>query len=220
MTSTRTSEAASGASLTDVAYQRLEEMVVTLRLKPGEVLSESRLAAELGIGRTPIREALQRLAFEGLISILPRRGVLVSEINISRQLALLDVRREVERLIVRRAAQRADKGERAAFQDLADQLAASARDRDDVTFMRLDLAFNNMTLAAARNEYAARTMRLMQGLSRRFWYQHYQQALDLERCARLHQAVAQAIADADPEKAGKASDALVDYIEEFTRATI
>lgn len=207
-------------SLTHRAYGRLEEMIVTLKLTPGQVLSESSLVEQLGIGRTPIREALQRLAFEGLISILPRRGVLVTEINIGRQLALLEVRREIERLIARRAAQRTTPEERAAFQELADRLEESAAERDDVTFMRLDLRFNHMTVAACRNEYAARTMRLMQGLSRRFWYQHYQQVLDLPRCANLHQAVAQQIALGDAIAASKASDALIDYIEEFSRATI
>ncbi len=68
-------------SLTDRAYKRVEELVVTLQLEPGSVLSESALAQDLGIGRTPIREALQRLTREGLVVILPRKGILVSEIN-------------------------------------------------------------------------------------------------------------------------------------------
>ena len=68
-------------SLTDQAYVRLEELIVTLQLEPGAVLSESVLSRDLGFGRTPIREALQRLAREGLVTILPRKGVLVSEVN-------------------------------------------------------------------------------------------------------------------------------------------
>ena len=76
-------------SLTDQAYQELEERIVTLQLQPGEVLSETALSEQLGIGRTPIREALQRLAREGLILILPRKGILVSEINPSKQFLVL-----------------------------------------------------------------------------------------------------------------------------------
>ncbi|MEE8122944.1 MAG: GntR family transcriptional regulator, partial [Alphaproteobacteria bacterium] len=76
-------------SLTDRAYNQLEELVVTLRLEPGAVLSEGVLASELGFGRTPIREALQRLAREGLVVILPRKGILVSEINPRKQLLVL-----------------------------------------------------------------------------------------------------------------------------------
>ncbi|HAE00603.1 MAG TPA: GntR family transcriptional regulator, partial [Rhodospirillaceae bacterium] len=88
-------------SLTEQAYRQIEERIVTLRLEPGEVLSEASLSLELGIGRTPIREALQRLAREGLVNILPRRGILVSDINVRNQLELLAVRREVERLMAR-----------------------------------------------------------------------------------------------------------------------
>ena len=207
-------------TLTEKAYRQLEEMIVTLRLKPGQVLSEAILTAELGIGRTPVREALQRLAFEGLIVILPRRGVLVSEINLARQLSLLEVRREIERLIARNAAKRTTREERSAFAELAADLGQSAEEDDDVAFMRLDLRFNQMTVAACRNDYAAKTMRIIQGLSRRFWYQHYREVLDLHRCATLHQAVAQAIADGDPAAAASASDGLIDYIDEFTRATV
>src|SRR5690625_3012612 len=108
-----------GGSLTEQAYRQLEEMVVTLQLAPGAVLSEAHLAKELSIGRTPVREALQRLAREGLIVILPRRGILVSEINVKRQLRLLEVRRELERLMARASALRASDHERRAFAEIA-----------------------------------------------------------------------------------------------------
>ena len=79
-------------SLTELAYLHLEEMIVTLKLAPGRVVSEFELAELTGIGRTPIREALQRLAREHLVSILPRRGIVVSEINLGQQLPLLEER--------------------------------------------------------------------------------------------------------------------------------
>ena len=75
----RAAKPASPETLTEQAYRQLEEQIVTLRLKPGEFLSEYALAEGLAIGRTPIREALQRLAREGLVTILPRKGILVSE---------------------------------------------------------------------------------------------------------------------------------------------
>ncbi|MDD9728009.1 GntR family transcriptional regulator, partial [Roseovarius sp. SK2] len=84
-------------TLTDRAYEMIETRIVALDLEPGQVLSESQLVEELGIGRTPVREALQRLAAEGLVVVMPRRGVMVSEINIAKQLQLLELRREVER---------------------------------------------------------------------------------------------------------------------------
>jgi DNA-binding GntR family transcriptional regulator len=77
-------------SQTDQAYDVLEEQIVTLRLEPGAVLSENRLADALGFGRTPIREALQRLARESLVAILPRKGILVAEITPRKQLLALE----------------------------------------------------------------------------------------------------------------------------------
>ena len=92
---------AADGTLTDRAYRELEEMIVTLQLAPGTVLSEQALAVRLKIGRTPIREALQRLARDGLVVIMPRRGIMVSEINLRLQLRLLEVRRELERLMAK-----------------------------------------------------------------------------------------------------------------------
>jgi len=83
-------------SLTDKAYKQLEEMIVTLQLEPGSVLAEADLGQRLHIGRTPIREALHRLAREGLVTILPRKGILVTEINPGKQFLVLELRRELE----------------------------------------------------------------------------------------------------------------------------
>lgn len=207
-------------SLTEVAYRRLEEMMVTLRLAPGSGVSEAELSRRLGIGRTPIREALQRLARERLVVILPRRGIVVSEINALTQLRLIETRRELERLLSRRAAKRATEAERAKFRAIAAGMAKAAEEEDDIAFMRLDQAFNGLVTEAARNEFAAGAMSLMHGLSRRYWYHHYKQVADLPLSARLHGAVAEAIAAADEPAAAAASDRLMDYIESFTRATV
>src|SRR5215469_11793493 len=208
------------ASLTGKAYREIEEQIVTLKLHPGQVLSESGLAKHLNIGRTPVREALQQLAREGLVTILPRRGVIVSEINIRNQLELLRVRREVERLMARLAAERAGKGELAAFSSLAGAMQQSALDNDDIAFMRLDRQLNQLLATACRNDYARRAMGLMQGLSRRFWYMHYKEVLDLPRCARLHADLASSVAKRDAEAAATASGRLIDYLESFTRASL
>jgi DNA-binding GntR family transcriptional regulator len=207
-------------SLTDRAYAEIEEMIVTLRLAPGSAISESDLCTHLGIGRTPIREALQRLARERLVAIFPRRGMLVSEINVTSQLKLLETRRELERLIARSAARRATDDERARFRALATAFEAAAKANDDVTFMRIDRDFNVLCSTAAHNEFAAGAMSLMHSLSRRFWYLHYKQAADMPLTAKLHADIARAIAAGDEERAAKASDRLLNLIEKFTRSTV
>lgn len=207
-------------SLTERAYRAIEEQIVTLSLAPGEVLSEKALANALGIGRTPIREALQRLAREGLVVILPRRGVIVSEINVRNQLELLRVRRELERLMAQLGAKRATPAERERFRAIALGMRECATSEDDVGFMRLDNDLNMLMSRCCRNEYVQRAMGLMHGLSRRFWYMHYKQVLDLPLCARLHADLADAVAAGDANKAASASEHLLAYIESFTRASL
>ena len=207
-------------SLTELAYAPLEELIVTLKLAPGAAVSEGELSARTGIGRTPIREALQRLARERLVAILPRRGIVVCPISVKEQLKLLEVRRELERFIARTAARRATDEERKRFRELARDFEKSAKSDDDVTFMRTDREFNTLCSAASHNDFAASAMSLMHSLSRRFWYIHYKQAADMPLTAKLHADIARAIADADEERAAKASDKLLDAIEKFTHDTV
>jgi DNA-binding GntR family transcriptional regulator len=207
-------------TLTEKAYADLEEMIVTMQLPPGSTVSEAGLSALLGIGRTPIREALHRLARERLVVIMPQRGIIVSEINVGSQLRLLELRRELERLIARSAARRATETELQRFREIATGLEAAAKTNNPTTFLRLDREFNQLAATAARNEFLSGSMALIHSLSRRFWYVHYQRVADMPLAAKLHANVARAIADRDEHAAAAASDALLDYLEEFTRATL
>ncbi len=207
-------------SLSERAYRELEEQIVTLKIPPGATVTEAALSQRTGLGRTPIREAIQRLAREKLVTILPRRGIIVSEVNIQTQLRLLEVRRELERLIARAAARRATPAERSRFAAIADEMEEAGAENDDRAFMRLDREFNLLSLEAVRNEFAGGAMTLMHGLSRRFWYIHYKEAADMPLAARRHADVARAIAAGDAAAAAEASDRLMDYIAAFTRATV
>ena len=91
---------------------------------------------------------------------------------------------------------------------------------DDRAFLRLDRELNDLCVVAARNEFALKSMQLMQPLSRRFWFIHYRRVADLPLCARLHADVARAIGAGDRASARAANDRLIDYIETFTRATL
>jgi len=206
--------------LTDRAYRELEEMIVTLRLLPGALLSEHALAQRLKIGRTPIREALQRLAREGLVVIMPRRGIRVSDIDLDMQLRLIEVRREIERLMARLAAERANDEERREFIAIADEMLKVGASDNDIAFYRLDQRFNNLVATAARNEFARRSIGLMSAVARRFWFRYCERATHLATTAKLHAAIAQAIAAGKPGNAAAASDTLMNYIEDFTRKSL
>ena len=126
---------------------------------------------------------------------------MVSEINVAEQLRLLEVRRELERLIARSAARAPPRRSARASASIADGFEKAAKANDDVAFMRIDREFNACWSAAAHNEFAAGAMGLMHALSRRFWYIHYKQAADMPQTAKLHADIARAIAKGKPERA-------------------
>ena len=113
------------------------------------------------------------LSREDLITILPRKGILVSETDPRKQLLVLEVWRELERLVSRLAAQRATQAHRERFGEIAASMDRAAKTNDDMMFMRLDRELNLLLAEAAQNDYASRAMRFLQGHSRRFWYLHY-----------------------------------------------
>ena len=202
------------------AYRLLEEMIVTMEFEPGSLQSESRLVARLGVGRTPVREALQRLAAEGLVEIMPRRGIRITDIDIRQQLRVLEVRRAVEGLSIRLCARRAGRPVRERFRRIAGDAVAAAEQGDYMAFLHLDRELNELIAEAADNEFCARMLQQIHGLSRRFWHKHHLQVDDLARVAELHAAIASAIASGDEDAAADASRAHMDYIQSFTISTL
>jgi DNA-binding GntR family transcriptional regulator len=204
----------------DQAYDQLEEMITFQELPPGEMLSEARLMQVTGLGRTPVREALQRLAREGMVEIHPARGVFVTPISVEAQLKLLELRRPVEELAVRLAAQRADAEQRAEMSQLADRF--TQLQGVDLKAFGIHLKrTHQITVRAAGNEYLLLAMAPLQGLSRRFWFAQLRDpAAELSLAADLHSNILRAMCDADPERASKASLTLNDYLVDFTYSTL
>lgn len=207
--------------LAEQARARLEEMIVSLELTPGSLSSEAELSATLGIGRTPVREALQRLEADHLVRILPRHGAQITEINVVEQLLLLELRRELDRTIARQAARRSTAEERARLLEMAKRLASrTADDKDILPYLRDHYELKNVLAECARNPFVARAVMPCYAMSRRFYYLHHRQARDLAVATRHHIDVIRAVAIGDEMKAAAASDRLMDYVEEFTRATV
>ncbi len=206
-------------SLAEEAYVRLEEMIVTLDLPPGGVFSEADLGRKVRIGRTPLREALQRLQAQRLVTTLPRRGVVVSDINIVDYLAVLETRRVLDRLVAMKAARRASPAQRRMLEETAGAMQAAAAAGDMAEFMRLDNGFDRLVESASRSAFALQALVPLHAHCRRFWYL-YRHSGDLPRAAELHAAMMRAVAAADEQSAGRASDALVDYLEEFAKTVL
>ena len=206
-------------SLAEQAYEKIEELIVTLQLAPGTIFTEGELCQRLNIGRTPVREALQRLIMDGLVKSMPRRGMMVTEVNIADQMALLETRRVLERLIVSKAARRATEEQRQLLQQYASEIRDAAQKGDLAEFMRCDHKFDRLVEEASGNPFAVKANAPFHAHCRRFWY-YYHINGDLQRSADLHADIMRAIARSDEEGAAKASDAFMDYLEEFTRSAL
>ncbi|SAK85160.1 GntR family transcriptional regulator [Caballeronia calidae] len=210
----------SAATLNQEAYRRLEEMIVTLELAPGALVSEAILSRQLGIGTTPIREALQRLAREYLVEIIPRRGVVVTTIDVRRQFEVLETRRELDRLLSSAAARRSNALERKAFAANFERTQKSVADGDTREFLRLDAELNQLLSKAARNATAAALASTLHTVSRRFWFYHHDQHNPLGEIGPVHCSLVEAIASGDPARAGHASNRLIDYLTTFAQSTL
>ncbi len=193
------------------AYRQLEEDIVTLKLKPGEAITEAYLSDRLRMGRTPIREALQRLSWEGLITIRPRLGILVADMNPSDFLKILDARHALERLVAGSAARLASKDERRALETCAERMREAASVPDVAEYLRLDKAFDEVVAQAACNPFATKALAPLQTQSRRFWYRHFGEA-DLNPATWSHLEVMQAIAAGDEDAAMEHTENLMLYL--------
>ncbi len=203
-----------------LAYRLIEAMIVANELPAGSRISEISLSKKLGIGRTPVREALQRLSFEGTVKIITRSGAFVSAIDFVDQLAMIEVRKSIENVLAGRAARFASEKERCLFCEIAESFDKAAAMQDGKAFVNADREFNSLIVATARNKYAALAIAPIEAQTRRFWYLHFKQFGDLERVCQLHAHVARRIAENDEAGAREGSDKIVDYAEEYTRKTL
>ena len=205
-------------TLANEAYARLEEMIILGKLSPDTRLSEQMLAQALGIGRTPIREALQKLKANHLVEIQPRAGVFVSRMDFRSQLLVLEVRRELEIVLASRAARRAAPEQRAEFRRLAADMRASGEQRDKLWLMDVDRRFKDLAIEAARNPYLAAALAPIYAHSRRFFFTHLETTN--VSIALSHSAAIEAIADGDEARAVEAAKRFLADVEEFTKAVI
>jgi DNA-binding GntR family transcriptional regulator len=153
-------------SLADRAYVQLREEIITAMLAPGTLLREEELTARLGLGRTPVREAIQHLRREGYVTILPRRGTLVSEISITDLAAIYEVRTRLESWGARLAAERAGPADRQEAEQLAAALEAVHAD-DYEELLRTDRRIHRFAYRCAKNPFLAETLDHYHNLSLR-----------------------------------------------------
>jgi DNA-binding GntR family transcriptional regulator len=187
-------------SQSDEAYARLLERIVSLAMPPGSVVNEARLREELKIGRTPIREALQRLARENLVRSIPHRGTFVTDVNITDLARITEVRVVLEAHAARLAAEKHTRADREAMAELL-ELLRRGRVTDQRDLMHLDQKIHRLVYRAAHNPFLESTLERYFNLSLRLWYLVLDRQVGLRQAVDEHVDILQAVLAGDGELA-------------------
>lgn len=199
------------------AYLEIEKRIVTLRFAPNSLLTEKAIIEAVGYGRTPVREALQRLNLEGLVEIQPRLGIRISQIRPEDYPRAVEPRLTLEPLLARSAARFAGPRDRTALQTAMQAMLRAAEAEDLLDFLEQDKAIDEAISNAAANPFLPRVLAPLQIHSRRFWYQ-YHGGDSLRDVAGRHARVCAAIIAADAEAAEAATHELMTYLFEQSRS--
>ena len=201
-------------NLSALAYDRLEEMIVTCALRPGLYLSIQDLQERIGVGRTPIHLAVNRLAADTIVVIRPRHGLQIAPIDLSRERTLLQLRRDMERFVVRLATERSGASYRNQMLHLSRTLSDRAASMTIDEFNRLDRRIDQLFVAAAGEAFLEHTLRPLHTISRRIgWIYHSWVCPDegLGRTLDCHLAILDAVLANRVGEAVAASDRLIAF---------
>ena len=205
--------------MAEQAYDLLEDKIVYLELVPGQIYSEADLSEAIGLGRTPMREALIRLAKEKLVEMIPRRGVRISQIDLGKHIALLETRKALDVLIATRAARRVNQQQKDTLREYAAGMLAAADSGEIDTYIEIDNALDLLLASACKNEFAVEAVAHLYAHCKRFWAFYHEHA-NMKLFAQQHSELMLAVAEADEEKAKIAVTAIVDHQIDFTRLAL
>jgi DNA-binding GntR family transcriptional regulator len=197
-------------SLADKAYHAIRDLIVSLELAPGAVIDEKDLIERLGIGRTPVREALRRLAQERLVEVYPRRGMFVTGVDVRELARLSEVRAVLEPEAARLAAERANDADRAQLAALLEEIDNGAGD-----LMGLDERIHRAVYRSAHNDLLEATLEQYYVLALRIWVLALDRSHGLEEAVEAHRELLEAIQDGDGERAAAA---MRGHVENFEQA--
>ncbi len=200
-------------SLRDQAYDTLKKMIITCALRPGDVLAETELSLQLAVGRTPIRQALDRLLGDGLVEVIPRKGTIVKPVSLDEIFNIIDVRLVNEIYSVRRAAERASPDVIAKLRDSLDDMLVAIHSHDIRTLSELDQKFHSLIAGATRNAVLGDLLQNLHERSARMWFISLSTNEQHLRICDEHTAIVDAIAQHDADLAEQAMRA---HIESFS----
>ncbi len=207
-------EQAGASSLLDSAYEKIKHRITACEFRPGDYLNEAELSERLGIGRTPVHQAIDRLMIEGLVQVMPRKGIIVTPLSFDDVLQTIDVRLLNECHCARLAAERASEGEIRALHDILARAEAELPRRDAERLMRLDREFHGAIAQSSRNVVLADILGRLHDKSLRFWILSLNTPGHHARVHKQHRAILDAVRAHDPLAA---EQAMRDHIEDFRR---
>ncbi|HVS75579.1 MAG TPA: GntR family transcriptional regulator [Steroidobacteraceae bacterium] len=199
-------------SLAQQAYEQIKLRIISLEYAPGTALAEVHIAQDLGIGRMPVREAIARLALEGMLEVLPRKGILVRPVSLEEARANIEARLINEPAITRLAVERATEADIAEIGAALAPVPALIERRDIKRLMMIDRRFHALIARAARNPFLESILRRLHERSLRFWFISLSDPRHLLRVQEEHLAIVRAFQRRD---AAAAERAVAAHIESF-----
>ena len=200
-----------------LAYLELERLIVTLKLAPGSLVTEKQLIALSGYGRTPVREAIQKLEWQGLLAVRPRAGLQITPLNPAHPQMVLETRRQLEPLAARLMASNISHMARQQLIDCAKAMTECSVTGDSEGFLAADKVFDEIMESTCPNPFVSQALASLQTHSRRYWFASATRP-SLERSVELHVRVIRALLQGDAEAAESAMTALVDGLMSPTPA--
>jgi DNA-binding GntR family transcriptional regulator len=203
-------------SLATHAYERLKDKLIMLDIRPGEPINDMALGAELGVGRTPVREALKRLETDHLVISYPRRGTFASVVDVTELGAISDIRQVLEPHAARRAAEHATAPMRTEMRARAEEVRdLDVVDGDRTTFIGEDMAVHRLLYRATGNPHLEDVLIRYDNLATRIWCLVIDKLPDLAEHIRGHAHLLVAVADGDAELAASLT---LDHVNSFEKA--
>lgn len=209
-------------SLSEQAYKEIRQRIVTLALPPGTVIDEAALQEELGVGRTPIREALIRLSQEQLVNVVPRRGTFVTNIGISDLQQLSELRIELEGLAARLAAQRGAGHHWERMEVVLSGIPAEEHGQGTETdsLMSIDQTCHEIIYEAAENRFLEDTLNRLYALSLRLWYFSLHKIGGVPEAVGDHRAIMHALQAGDGQEASRLMQEHIRVFQERIQASM
>ncbi len=192
--------------LAERAYVELKAKILTLQLRPGAFLNELALSEMLGIGRMPVHQAVHRLKAEGLVEVIPRKGLVIRPDSLKDMLALLEARLVMEPNITALAAERATKEQVAQLKKLITESKRIVNQSERMSFMKLDRSFHGLIAEAAGNKILADAQRPMHERSELIWHLRVMKEDGLIINQREHMHIYSAVAEHDANAARSAME--------------